>query len=146
MATKAPNFSKWKKYTANPWSFSKCSVDSFKRTLVNKWCVATRYVHTDEMYNEWSRILMKHPGERYNPNEQCQIINGKGSLYCGTSLTNICLFMRCTDPETNECEERHLSAATGTTCGYQMWCQKGLCVGRVGAYSLIKHAIKATHF
>ncbi|KAK3586284.1 hypothetical protein CHS0354_000169 [Potamilus streckersoni] len=111
MSTHAPNFTPWKKYNENHWSFSRCSVASFQKTLRNKQCAYTKYVHPFEIYDEFRKILIKQPGERYTLNEQCHIIKGPGSVYCGKVINKLnsevyCVidyplsspFKLCTDP------------------------------------------------
>ncbi|KAK3604473.1 hypothetical protein CHS0354_019065 [Potamilus streckersoni] len=70
-------------HTDNYRLFSNCSVESFKRTLVNRWCLASKHVHDQDILDEQKQILMKHPGERFTLNEQCQIIYGHRSFFCG---------------------------------------------------------------
>ncbi|KAL3861630.1 hypothetical protein ACJMK2_007682 [Sinanodonta woodiana] len=128
MSSQTPTFHPGQKYSINPWMFSQCSVEAFKRTLVGKTCVTTKQIHDQELLSEFHKVMTQEPGVRFPPDVQCVIINGFGSRYCGGKPEHICMFMMCTDPETEECEDKYYSAATGTRCGSNKHCEKGLCV------------------
>ncbi|KAK3589759.1 hypothetical protein CHS0354_021086 [Potamilus streckersoni] len=70
-------------YSRNPWIFSNCSVESFKKTLKDKECVMS----LGDVFNktEWKTFTKIEPGERYSPDEQCRHIHGFRSSYCGIS-------------------------------------------------------------
>ncbi|KAK3584542.1 hypothetical protein CHS0354_031950, partial [Potamilus streckersoni] len=84
MSTIMPKSDPSKPYSRNPWIFSNCSVEAFKRELKNKHCVHDEGVVYNE--NEWNRYMSQQPGEVYSLNEQCEHINGAGSRYCGDKL------------------------------------------------------------
>ncbi|KAK3579987.1 hypothetical protein CHS0354_025308 [Potamilus streckersoni] len=105
-------------YTRNPWIFSNCSIRSFTKILITKDCVHD----PGKVYNEkeWNEFMMKHLGEVYSLNEQCELIHGPRSLFCETNSTDVCRFMTCTDPKTGKCFQRYFGAARGTKCGENM--------------------------
>ncbi|KAL3871393.1 hypothetical protein ACJMK2_039397 [Sinanodonta woodiana] len=115
-------------YSRNPWLFSNCSIESFKKTLQNKTCVTNKGVFFNN--GEWMRYVTKEPGEAYYVNEQCALINGPNSKSCGAASPKTCLFMKCTDPNTGKCMSANFRAARGTTCGMYMWCIEGMCVAK----------------
>ncbi|KAK3586202.1 hypothetical protein CHS0354_003886 [Potamilus streckersoni] len=86
MSPSTSHFQLNKNYSRNPWIFSNCSVESFIKTLANKTCLFTKNVYSDEQMKEWKVFMEKLPGELYSPNEQCQIIYGPGSFYCGKNF------------------------------------------------------------
>ncbi|KAK3594243.1 hypothetical protein CHS0354_007217 [Potamilus streckersoni] len=147
MSPSTSHFQLNKNYSRNPWLFSNCSGESFIKTLANKTCLFTKSVYSEEKINEWKQFMQKLPGELYSPNEQCQIIIGPGSFYCGFYRelcaqkvrhdvyshqkkipSMMCRFMYCTDPTTRKCMNKYWTAATGTYCGTASWCKEGLCV------------------
>ncbi|KAK3586287.1 hypothetical protein CHS0354_000172 [Potamilus streckersoni] len=83
MASHAPKFTPGMIYTRNPWMFSNCSLASFQKTLVKKQCAYTKYMQAPDIIEQFKKILKKQPGQRYTLDEQCHIINGQGSVYCG---------------------------------------------------------------
>ncbi|KAL3861651.1 hypothetical protein ACJMK2_007676, partial [Sinanodonta woodiana] len=83
MSSIKPIFYLGKKHTPNHWRFSRCSVEAFKRSLVTKTCLNDKFEHDQSIQNTMNEVLRLKPGERYNPNEQCVIMNGIGSKYTG---------------------------------------------------------------
>ncbi|KAK3583768.1 hypothetical protein CHS0354_022804 [Potamilus streckersoni] len=82
-------------YTKNPWLFSNCSVEAFKKTLENKDCVTRRPNYTEVEMDELNNLNLTQPGEEYTRDMQCQLIKGRGSVYCGIKLrkTSIKIFI-----------------------------------------------------
>ncbi|KAL3865281.1 hypothetical protein ACJMK2_006894, partial [Sinanodonta woodiana] len=115
MTPAVPRFDLAKEYSRNPWLFSHCSVRTFKQTLQHRNCLTNPGV----VYNmeEWKTFTAQLPGQAYSYNEQCQLINGPTSVFCGTMSADICIDLRCMDPATCTCLNRRFSAARGTTCG-----------------------------
>ncbi|KAL3865259.1 hypothetical protein ACJMK2_006873 [Sinanodonta woodiana] len=126
MTPDLPIFEPGEPYSRNPWLFSKCSLRTFKRTLKLGDCLKNPGV----FYNmeEWKNVTAKPPGQAYSYTEQCQLISGPNSVFCGKVSAKICLDLQCTDPTTGQCFDTPFSAARGTTCGSDMWCKEGLCV------------------
>ncbi|KAK3598248.1 hypothetical protein CHS0354_001069, partial [Potamilus streckersoni] len=126
MTPQAPKVDPTKPYTRNPYIFSKCSVESFKKTLKEKQCVTQPCkLYKEEEYKEFVKV---QPGEVYTPDDQCFLIMGAKSNLCQPDPANICQLMRCTDPKTGICMEEHFDAASGTSCGPDKWCFEGRCV------------------
>ncbi|KAL3861395.1 hypothetical protein ACJMK2_007430 [Sinanodonta woodiana] len=82
MAPKLVDFDPNKKYSVNPWLFSTCSVEAFKRTLVTKPDLTKKHVYTQAELAEWNKFMAKLPGVKYSPNMQCELIIGPGSALC----------------------------------------------------------------
>ncbi|KAL3856270.1 hypothetical protein ACJMK2_011044, partial [Sinanodonta woodiana] len=114
MSPKYPEF-QTDTYSRNPWLFSKCSVKDMKRTLKRKTCVSNIGGIYDK--EEWTKNVMRLPGEVYDPSQQCKLIKGPNSDFCGVFSDNICLFMKCKDPKTGNCLQQRFVAARGTKCG-----------------------------
>ncbi|KAL3861483.1 hypothetical protein ACJMK2_007516, partial [Sinanodonta woodiana] len=117
MSPSPPVFKTGFRYGLNPWTFSDCSVGSFRETLVKKRCLHTKHVLDYDILEEFHRILRTPPGIKYSTNQQCVFSNGHGSRYSGKKLENICSAMTCTDSATNKWNNRYITAATGTVCG-----------------------------
>ncbi|KAL3836828.1 hypothetical protein ACJMK2_022241, partial [Sinanodonta woodiana] len=115
-------------YDKKPWLFSICSIDAFKRTLPNKECVRD----VGHYYNnvEYPKNIAEVPGKMFSVDRQCELIQGQKSVLCETARRDVCLLMRCTDPETRICLPRYHGAATGTECGKDLWCIDGRCVDK----------------
>ncbi|KAL3888139.1 hypothetical protein ACJMK2_000519, partial [Sinanodonta woodiana] len=109
-------FSPNKSYFRNPWLFSNCSVESFKRTLKSRDCAKNAGV----VYNETELMTYKktQPGQVYTNDRQCEFIRGRGSTYCRAAPEKICRFMKCKNPQTGKCYKTYYSAARGTSCGH----------------------------
>ncbi|KAL3861725.1 hypothetical protein ACJMK2_007749, partial [Sinanodonta woodiana] len=71
-----------KPYTSNPWIFSMCSVEAFKRTIVHKPDLKKKPVYTQPELDQWNKFMAKLPGQKYSPSKQCQLIIGPGSSSC----------------------------------------------------------------
>ncbi|KAL3866927.1 hypothetical protein ACJMK2_044174 [Sinanodonta woodiana] len=82
----SPNIKK--NYTKNPWIFSNCSVNAFKKTLKFRACVKVKGNVYDEYH--WNSYTMKEPGEVYSLDHQCSIANGGKSKYCGVRALCVC--------------------------------------------------------
>ncbi|KAL3836835.1 hypothetical protein ACJMK2_022248, partial [Sinanodonta woodiana] len=115
-------------YDKNPWLFSTCSIDAFKRTLPNKECVRD----VGHYYNnaEYHQFLAEEPGQAFAVHRQCELIHGHKSVLCETDRRDVCLLMRCTDPSTGVCLPTYHGAARGTDCGKDLWCIDGRCVDK----------------
>ncbi|KAK3583769.1 hypothetical protein CHS0354_022805 [Potamilus streckersoni] len=77
-------------YSKNPWLFSHCSVEAFKKTLAKKDCVTRKSNYTKAELDDLNKLDLKLPGEENTLNMQCQIIMGRGSVYCG-----VCTKFKC---------------------------------------------------
>ncbi|KAL3861393.1 hypothetical protein ACJMK2_007428 [Sinanodonta woodiana] len=78
-----PVFDSNKLYSKNPWLFSTCSVEAFKKTLANKDCVTRKPVYNEAEIDEWNKFMNKLPGQKYTYSEQCELTFGRGYAYCG---------------------------------------------------------------
>jgi len=117
----------------NPTKFSYCSRDAFWQYLLylsnkGKNCLLTRdnYVTWDINYE-----LNSKPGERYSVDEQCKIVFGLQSFYCGGGDRDdqICTMMYCWDPLERKCKGNpEQRAADRTQCGDRKWCDRSECV------------------
>ncbi|KAL3855283.1 hypothetical protein ACJMK2_014499, partial [Sinanodonta woodiana] len=125
MTPKEPGIHPSIPYPTNLWTFSRCSIEAFKRVLRTKDCVKK----PGNLYNadEYTKFIQQEPGEAYSLNHQCHVILGPGSTYCGVVPLNMCYIM-CTDPRTGRCRDRFYMAARGTECGRNMWCIQARCV------------------
>lgn len=116
----------------NPWKFSTCSIDYFRRFIQR---LPWRHCMTDpvDIYDreEFLEFLSTYPGQDHNPNQQCQDILGLDSYYgWGSNLgsyRDICSEMSCFVPG-GDSTYRVYKAATGTSCGDKKWCIQGRCV------------------
>ncbi|KAK3589527.1 hypothetical protein CHS0354_041651 [Potamilus streckersoni] len=90
MSSSPPKFQTNERYSRNPWLFSKCSVKAFTKTLKNKKCAKSKGRYSQAILNEWDTTMMNQPGELFTVNEQCHIIYGNGSTYCG--VCTMCVF------------------------------------------------------
>ncbi|KAK3576698.1 hypothetical protein CHS0354_024307 [Potamilus streckersoni] len=81
MSPYEPVFTKDMPYSRNPWIFSNCSVDAFKNVSKSKRCLRSVGVVYNDM--EWKNFMTKLPGQIFLPDEQCKIINGANSYFCG---------------------------------------------------------------
>ncbi|KAK3588398.1 hypothetical protein CHS0354_013724, partial [Potamilus streckersoni] len=111
-------FTQGKPYSRNPWIFSNCSVDAFKKTLKDRHCLYNEGSFFD--IKEWNHFMMKSPGEEYPADKQCELIYGPDYSHCGPTSAAICLYLQCKDPETKACLPKHHIAARGTECGVNM--------------------------
>ncbi|KAL3865279.1 hypothetical protein ACJMK2_006892 [Sinanodonta woodiana] len=115
MTPDVPLFDPDETYSRNPWLFSHCTVRTFKQKLHLRNCLKNPGVFYS--LEEWKKFTAKTPGQTYSYTEQCQLINGPKSVFCGTVSADICLDLRCMDPATGTCFSTPFSAARGTTCG-----------------------------
>ncbi|KAK3593454.1 hypothetical protein CHS0354_020219, partial [Potamilus streckersoni] len=81
MAPKAPTFNLFEPYSRHPYIFSNCSVKAFKDTLKDKMCLRNVGVPYDN--EEWNGIIKTMPGQVYSLDQQCELIKGPGSRFCG---------------------------------------------------------------
>ncbi|KAL3888135.1 hypothetical protein ACJMK2_000515, partial [Sinanodonta woodiana] len=109
-------FSPDKTYSRNPWLFSICSVESFKKTLKHRDCARNAGVVYDP--TELMTYMKTMPGQVYTNDRQCEFFRGRGSTYCQAAPEHICSFMRCRNPLTGGCFTMFNIAARGTSCGY----------------------------
>ncbi|KAL3855207.1 hypothetical protein ACJMK2_014427, partial [Sinanodonta woodiana] len=81
MTPKEPGIHPSIPYPTNLWTFSRCSIEAFKRVLRTKDCVKK----PGNLYNadEYTKFIQQEPGEAYSLNHQCHVILGPGSTYCG---------------------------------------------------------------
>ncbi|KAL3888137.1 hypothetical protein ACJMK2_000517, partial [Sinanodonta woodiana] len=117
LSEKEIQFSPDKTYSRNPWLFSNCSVESFKKTLKHRNCAKNKGVFYDE--TELTMFMKTMPGLHYTNDRQCELIRGRGSTYCQAAPEQICSFMTCRNPLTGRCLKTYYSAARGTSCGYK---------------------------
>ncbi|KAL3892114.1 hypothetical protein ACJMK2_004351, partial [Sinanodonta woodiana] len=68
-------------YSRNGWLFSKCSVESFKKTLLSKDCVKVHGSVYDR--GEWMMFMKKEAGDVFTPSMQCYIIHGPHFVHFG---------------------------------------------------------------
>ncbi|KAL3836841.1 hypothetical protein ACJMK2_022254, partial [Sinanodonta woodiana] len=104
-----------KPYNKNPWIFSTCSINAFKRTLPTKTCLSDAGFYFD--HDDYQAYVKNEPGVVYSADVQCELIGGSKSVLCQTARKDICLLMRCTDPKTGICLPTYHGAARGTECG-----------------------------
>ncbi|KAL3890595.1 hypothetical protein ACJMK2_002877, partial [Sinanodonta woodiana] len=125
MATVTPQVNRHRTYIANIWTFSYCSIESFKRTLRNKQCVK----EIGPVYNkeEYTTFMKKLPGDVFTPQEQCLLVCGQGYVYNGDFSEDLCYLLRCMNPVKGELRRIYLNAARGTKCGHNKWCSEGRC-------------------
>ncbi|KAL3875188.1 hypothetical protein ACJMK2_038115, partial [Sinanodonta woodiana] len=112
-----PLFLESRNYSRNPWIFSNCSVESFKRALQDKTCLTNVGAYYNS--NEFWTFMQALPGQVISYNEQCEFALGHGSRFCGSVNNRICSFMQCTNPITQTCFT-FIRAARGTLCGHNM--------------------------
>ncbi|KAL3875288.1 hypothetical protein ACJMK2_038210 [Sinanodonta woodiana] len=91
MSPTAHLFQESKRYFRNPWVFSNCSVESFKRTLPGKTCLT----NVGEFYDgdEFWTFMQALPGEVFSSNEQCEFALGHGSRFCGVCTFFVNVFV-----------------------------------------------------
>ncbi|KAL3892099.1 hypothetical protein ACJMK2_004336 [Sinanodonta woodiana] len=113
-------------YSRNPWIFSRCSVESFKKKLRTKSCVKI----AGAVFNilEWSKFLQKQAGDVFTPDKQCRLAYGPNSQFVGTPTEDICHILKCTKPATRQRRRKFIFAARGTMCGENKWCIEGRCI------------------
>ncbi|KAL3861405.1 hypothetical protein ACJMK2_007440 [Sinanodonta woodiana] len=92
MAPVLEDFVPYKAYSSNPWKFSRCSVEAFKRTIVHKPDLKKKPVYTQPELDEWNKFMAKLPGQKYSPSMQCQYIVGPGSSICEVCTKCTCQF------------------------------------------------------
>lgn len=118
----------------NPYTFSSCSVNYFRNYINsldrdNSNCLLNEASNVEPSDTE--NFLRVYPGQRYKPDEQCQLVYGRNSFYCagGGRDQSICQSMLCWSPDDGFCyaaiEQR---AYDGTTCANGSWCYMGKCV------------------
>ncbi|KAL3875195.1 hypothetical protein ACJMK2_038122, partial [Sinanodonta woodiana] len=113
-----PEINQTQPYSRNPWVFSTCSVEVFKESLKSKACLNN--VGSTYSLLEWNQFTKKLPGQVYSLDKQCELFNGHGSFFCGNKTSEICHFMKCTDPFKTGCPTKDFSAYRGTDCGTNM--------------------------
>ncbi|KAL3875183.1 hypothetical protein ACJMK2_038110 [Sinanodonta woodiana] len=91
MSPDDPVFRENKPYSRNPWIFSNCSVESFKRALPDKTCLFNVGQYYDE--DEWSTFMLVQPGEVFSNNAQCEFAHGHGSTFCGVCTLCVNVFV-----------------------------------------------------
>ncbi|KAK3600761.1 hypothetical protein CHS0354_017054, partial [Potamilus streckersoni] len=81
MSPEGPYICQNNTFFKNIWTFSNCSVDSFKRILKLKDCVKYR----GSVYNkdEYTNFMLNQAGDVFTPQEQCTLVFGPGSEYYG---------------------------------------------------------------
>ncbi|XP_068167394.1 A disintegrin and metalloproteinase with thrombospondin motifs 18 isoform X2 [Antennarius striatus] len=69
------------------------------------------------------------PGQLYDADIQCKWQFGSKAKLCSLDFVkDICKSLWC-HRTGHRCETKFMPAAEGTTCGLDMWCRKGQCVG-----------------
>ncbi|KAL3875182.1 hypothetical protein ACJMK2_038109 [Sinanodonta woodiana] len=91
MSPHDPVFRESKPYSRNPWIFSNCSVESFKRALPDKTCLFNVGQYYDQ--HEWSTFMLALPGEVFSYNDQCEFALGHGSRFCGVGTLCVNVFV-----------------------------------------------------
>ncbi|XP_067667343.1 zinc metalloproteinase-disintegrin-like VLAIP-B [Haliotis asinina] len=120
----------------NPWRFSKCSIDYFRKYIEtlnsnNTNCMLTQEANTD--VNEIAGFLGDQPGQVYSPDKQCEVrFQSEDSHVCRDGhkdrYTNICSQgLLCRVPGGGGACER-IVPADGTPCDKGKWCMEGKCV------------------
>ncbi|KAI8783374.1 ADAM family mig-17 [Biomphalaria glabrata] len=124
--------------TDHPWYFSSCSVNNIKTYLetssinVNQGtdivdCFSKKLQPIQEFLDE-EKVKA---GQRYPPDQQCQMIYGKTSRACPDAgqgnLENICTTMGCVNPDNQTLCNIHF-AAEWTSCGNGKRCFMGKCI------------------
>ncbi|KAL3875287.1 hypothetical protein ACJMK2_038209 [Sinanodonta woodiana] len=91
MSPKEHFFQESKPYSRNPWIFSNCSVESFKRALPGKTCLTNvgKFYDGDELWT----FMKALPGEVFSYNEQCEFAFGHGSKLCGVCTLCVNVFV-----------------------------------------------------
>ncbi|KAL3861404.1 hypothetical protein ACJMK2_007439 [Sinanodonta woodiana] len=90
MAPFLDDFVPYKAYSKNPWIFSTCSVEAFKKTIVLKPDLIKKPVYTQAELDEWNMFMSKLPGQKYSLSTQCQLIVGPGSSACEVCTKSTC--------------------------------------------------------
>ncbi|KAK3577731.1 hypothetical protein CHS0354_015940, partial [Potamilus streckersoni] len=110
-----PDFSKDGPHIKNMWTFSNCSVESFKKTLKNKQPLKNKAL----FYNidEYKKFMDKQPGDIFPPWEHCSILYGEGYVNYINEPEEICHILRCINIATGDTEQVYIYAARGTPCG-----------------------------
>ncbi|XP_065076694.1 A disintegrin and metalloproteinase with thrombospondin motifs 1 isoform X3 [Ochlerotatus camptorhynchus] len=110
----------------HPWSWSNCSRHFVTEYLEQNHgsCMLDK-PKTDLI--EPSSTHTKLAGEKFNNNQQCELVFGNGSRIC--SYMPVCERLWCNNgDELLGCRTQHMPWADGTSCGENQWCQKGKCV------------------
>ncbi|XP_071080128.1 A disintegrin and metalloproteinase with thrombospondin motifs like isoform X1 [Haliotis cracherodii] len=112
----------------NAFYFSPCSVRQMKKLLRSDQASCVR--DTPSVYYEYN-IQRLPPGQKYTANQQCKLIFGKKSEFCGTKNLKMvmCGQLWCKDPENGLTCRTHsyLTALPGTTCREGKVCHLGVC-------------------
>ncbi|XP_078601807.1 A disintegrin and metalloproteinase with thrombospondin motifs 7-like [Branchiostoma floridae x Branchiostoma japonicum] len=72
------------------------------------------------------------PGMMYDADHQCRLQYGPTASLC-YGMSDVCNTLWCNVVETNACHSKLESAAEGTRCGHNKWCNRGNCVAVTGA-------------
>ncbi|XP_060598006.1 metalloprotease mig-17-like [Ruditapes philippinarum] len=124
-------------YSRAQWSFSACSVASFKSYIdrLEKNCLK-QHAFTGLEFEELQAKSL--PGTVYSLNQQCQMYNGIWSTSCESTIKEEACYTgyHCSTRSDLPvgCEEAHhpLYPLAGTPCGAladNKWCYRGRCVG-----------------
>ncbi|OWF35852.1 ADAM family mig-17 [Mizuhopecten yessoensis] len=118
---------------SNPWIFSSCSVTSFEDNIAtlnnegNNCLLTLSSSHDPTALTPYDQEI---PGQLTTADEQCERLEGSGSYLCrrfySKDYSTMCHTMYCQDLASNFCFS--FVPATGTTCGNQKWCERGVCV------------------
>lgn len=126
----------------NAFVFSPCSVSEF-RIFLNRLATSLRpvdkcLVSLRSPPINTSTVLGELPGRRYTPDQQCQLIYGQQSYYCGgrDEDMKLCRYMECFHPVWRFCYVHFDQRAfDGTHCANRSMCIDGSCVVRPDAPS-----------
>ncbi|XP_050389676.2 uncharacterized protein LOC126808770 [Patella vulgata] len=123
-----------KSKAANPYRFSKCSIQYFKDFIFSlkrhgSYCLKTRDALQD--IKEISGFLINQPGEIYTSDIQCQNSQGDRSYVCrekhrGDFSSTCSQGMLCYNTDIGMCSK--ILPADGTPCAKTKWCINGTCV------------------
>ncbi|XP_046554423.1 A disintegrin and metalloproteinase with thrombospondin motifs 16-like [Haliotis rubra] len=112
----------------NAFYFSPCSVRQMKKLLGSEQAACVR--DTPTVYYEYN-LQRLPPGQKYSADQQCKLIFGKKSEFCGTKNLKMvmCGQLWCKDPENGLTCRTHsyLTALPGTTCREGKVCHLGVC-------------------
>ncbi|XP_041366888.1 zinc metalloproteinase/disintegrin-like [Gigantopelta aegis] len=110
----------------NPWKFSPCSVNYFKKSLSNiKKHGENCLENTAKTGNpaEYRYHTSRLPGQIYSADEQCKFIKGQESHFCSWLIRpeEVCTRLACLMPGPHYLETKCqvYSAARGTSCGHR---------------------------
>ncbi|KRF83490.1 uncharacterized protein Dvir_GJ24366, isoform D [Drosophila virilis] len=120
----------------HPWSWSKCSQHYVSEFLekTDKSCLE----NTPSSYIP--NLNTKLPGEIYSLDHQCQLIHGNQSTHCSFETDCRRLFCNANTHPNDLCRSSNLPWADGTPCNNnRFWCQKGICVPRLGSSLQMVH-------